>query len=214
MICYHQRLGGRPTPPPPGQCCPGFCSVPRATCPSSYYCAFASAKTLCPAGFRCPAGASAPANCTVGYYCPVATFQPILCGTGSYCQVGSAAPAYCQEGYYCPSPATQIVCPLGSFCVRGAVTYKACTGLASGMYCPAGSSTLATNLNHHERLEEQTQPERLGEHNFNLNDPDSGLNRRRKFPPLHSYPLQKKNLWHDPPAAGGGSKSLHSGSPT
>ena len=132
MICYHQRLGGRPTPPPPGQCCPGFCSVPRATCPSSYYCAFASAKTLCPAGFRCPAGASAPANCTVGYYCPVATFQPILCGTGSYCQVGSAAPAYCQEGYYCPSPATQIVCPLGSFCVRGAVTYKACTGLATG----------------------------------------------------------------------------------
>ena len=31
LISYHQRLGGRPLPPPPGQCRPRFCSVPSET---------------------------------------------------------------------------------------------------------------------------------------------------------------------------------------
>ena len=77
-------------------------------------------------------------ECQPGYYCPEGSPAMVECTPGDYCQTAglSTPTGPCDAGYYCPlgstSP-TQVICPVGHFCVQGSDLPEACR---NGTYGP------------------------------------------------------------------------------
>lgn len=134
---------------------------------TSATCAPEPSCSLCPAGtYGSSVGltiSSCSGLCKEGYYCPPGSTTPtaILCGAGQYCPAGSGIPRQASSGYYvdggvsATTNITEVVCPVGTYCVNGVKTLcpagvfgnnqgatdPACSGTcAIGYYCPPGST--------------------------------------------------------------------------
>jgi len=97
----------------------------------------------CPAGSYCQFGTSTPTPCPAGTYNPntkSTTLSACLpCSAGQYSQAGSPSCSTCPAGRYCTTPATSVICPIGSYCPSGTVTPIKCN---AGQYNPQqGKST-------------------------------------------------------------------------
>lgn len=99
--------------------------------PSREHASF-STENASPPGYWSPSGSSAPVACPAGTY------------GSTYALNTSACSGPCQGGFYCPSAsisASQIVCPVASYCPTGSSvpticgngTYGATTGLQTSL---------------------------------------------------------------------------------
>ena len=102
-------------------------------CPSSYYCVNGTT-FACPAGrFGCATGLGSPecnGPCAPGFYCPDMSDSNkyLACGNVSvYCPEGSGTPRLVDAGHYsvggpqANQQSGQQPCPVGSYCVGGAL---------------------------------------------------------------------------------------------
>jgi hypothetical protein len=151
-----------------GLCAAGFyCSyeqnstTPRPTsspCPLGHYCLNGTGlpQACAPTQYQDAIGQSSCKDCVAGFYCPGGenVTLPLICPAGAYCPAKVQTFTPCPLGYF--STSTQLTaaaqcssCPLGKYCVNGAIAGDCdagyfCNGAAgsanpSNMKCPAGN---------------------------------------------------------------------------
>jgi len=154
------------------QFCPsvGTFKYKPAKCDPGYFCGCAD-----PEGQRCQPSNDTSSTLWAGYYTELeidpatnrSTGKEIVytglanefppeyfkCNNTLYCpgKLGASltvCPKLCEEGHYCPDPTEQLVCPVGSYCMRGSIEPKECSGLerckSEGMDLPHGELYLVT----------------------------------------------------------------------
>ncbi|CBZ49792.1 hypothetical protein NCLIV_002800 [Neospora caninum Liverpool] len=156
---------------PPSSFCPLQSSAPKACAAAGFYCPLgAPSPEPCPSGALCVAGAREPTLCPKGTFLPppaVGTVggseaQCVICPAGSFADAaGSTGCSICSAGFLCyegcisSEPESKEtdkgqLCPLGHFCLPGALEASPCPAGSAGMrrglkaeedctLCPAGT---------------------------------------------------------------------------
>ena len=92
----------------------------------------------CAAGFYCP-HINASQEWTWPQYCPPTIECQFARLEGQWCAPqGTFEPMVCEGGRYCPNATASLLCPEGTFCVRGSTVPRACGPLS---LCPPGTQT-------------------------------------------------------------------------